>query len=430
MVDRKKIKLPADPSRVILRYLYLGSNNRIINTINRVLNLTEGKVENLYEDIVNRFYGRHRNFESALYENYKRVEKFVSKEFSLSELRKLLIGAYFSCEYSIESAALFNPSMVPHPDQSGLNKGEMRFIMSLRATGEGHISSVEFRSGVMDANNNIMLDEITKYASMPVKREENVKTGIENADELTWEANYNISFSGNEPVSERVIFPFSRTEKNGIEDVRLVKFYEDDGSFKYYGTFTAYDGTRITSQMIQTDDFVNFQIRSLHGSKAKDKGMALFPQKINGKYTIISRLDGENLYFMQSDNIFRWENAELFRAPVHDWEFVQIGNSGSPIKTEKGWILLTHSVGPLRRYVISALLLDIEDPKKIIGYLDTPLLEPDEIDREGYVPNVVYSCGGLVHNDELIIPYAMSDSVSSFAGIKLSKLFQKFIPVR
>ncbi len=429
MVKKSNIILTADSKRVILRFFDPGSEFRVRNIIGRILNMQEGEVEKLYDEVEERFSNRHRNFEQVLLNHFNKVEKYIPGVFSLSENRKLLIGSYFSKEYSISSAALFNPSIVPHPDQTGLNPGELRFIMSLRAVGEGHISSIEFRSGIIDAHNSIQIDPPSRFASLASAREERVETSFTIDDELTREANYNIFFTGEEPVSERVIFPFSRTESNGIEDVRFVKFFNDDGTSTYYGTFTAYDGHRILSQIIRTDDFIKFEIRTLQGDKAKDKGMASFPKKINGKYTIISRIDGENLYFMQSDDLYKWEAAEVLRTPLMDWEFVQIGNCGSPHETEKGWLLITHGVGPMRRYVISAILLDKNNPAKIIGYLKDPLIEPDENEREGYVPNVVYSCGGLIHNHELIIPYAMSDSASSVASIPLEKILGKIIPI-
>jgi len=430
MITRKNIKFTADSRRVILRPFFPGNEIRAGHVIERVLSMPEAEASAQLDDVIKNFSSRHKGFEASLLRNYSRITRLLPVEKELSEKRKLLLGAYFSHEYSIESAALFNPSIVPHPDQSGLNKDELRFVMSLRATGEGHISSIEFRTGIIDKDNNISFDALTPYAGMAQERKERVETEITLADESARDANYDISFSGSEPLSERVIFPFSKTESNGIEDVRFVRFYNDDGTSTYYGTFTAYDGHRILPELIQTDDFIKYKVRTMQGAAAKDKGMALFPRKINGKYVFISRIDGENLYFMQSDNLYQWDSAELLRVPFCSWEFVQIGNCGSPIETDAGWLLITHAVGPMRKYVISAILLDKENPSRVTGYLKDPLIEPDENEREGYVPNVVYSCGSLVHNNEIIIPYAMSDSASTIASVLLNKVLQSIIPVK
>jgi predicted GH43/DUF377 family glycosyl hydrolase len=430
MISRKKIKFTADPKRVILRPFFPGNETRARHVIDRIMSMPEHEVILQFEEVIRRFKNRHRNFEEALLANYNRISGLLPQEIKITEARKLLTGSYFTHEYSIESAALFNPSIVPHPDQSGLKEGELRFVMSLRATGEGHISSIEFRSGIIDKSNNITFDETTSFAAMASSRKERVETEIELVDESAKDANYDISFTGKEPISERVIFPFSKTESNGIEDVRFVLFKNEDGTSAYYGTFTAYDGHRILPELIRTNDFVNFKIRTMQGAVVRDKGMALFPEKINGRYAFISRIDGENLYYMESDNLYQWEDAKLLRGPFCSWEYTQIGNCGSPIETEKGWLLITHAVGPVRRYVISAILLDKEDPSKVIGYLDKPLIEPDEEEREGYVPNVVYSCGSLLHNNELIIPYAMSDSASTIGSVPLNKVLEKIIPVK
>jgi predicted GH43/DUF377 family glycosyl hydrolase len=430
MISRKKIKFTADPRRVILKSFYPGNETRAKHILGRIMGMPEEEVSVQLSEVIKRFENRHRNYKEYLQSGYTRITSLIPPDQNITETRKLLIGAYFTHEYSIESAALFNPSIVSHPDQSGLKPGELRFILSLRATGEGHISSIEFRSGVIDSKNNITFNEPTAYAGMASSRKERVETEVKIADETMRDANYDISFTGNEPISERVIFPFSKTECNGIEDVRFVLFNKDDGTATFYGTFTAYDGHRILPQLIQTDDFINFKIRTLQGSAAKDKGMALFPRKINNKYVFISRIDGENLYYMESDNLYQWDHVELLRSPFCTWEFTQIGNCGSPIETERGWLLITHAVGPMRRYVISAMLLDKEQPSKVIGYLDKPIIEPDENEREGYVPNVVYSCGSLLHNNEVIIPYAMSDSASTIGSVSLETIFQNIIPVK
>jgi predicted GH43/DUF377 family glycosyl hydrolase len=381
--------------------------------------LTGHKTDELLEEIKNKFKYRHHEFENRLSDNYSLVAKYINQP--ISRKKELLIGAFFSKEYSISSAALFNPSIVPHPDQTGLKDAELRFVLSLRAVGEGHISSVEFVTGVIAESLDITIDDIPIYAVPPSKRDTRPTLPYEVADDII-ESNYDIEFSGHEKLTERVIFPFSKTECNGIEDVRLVRFLNDDGSHVYYGTFTAYDGHRILSELLETKDFKKFKIRTLTGNGAKDKGMALFPEEIDGKIWMISRQDGENIFIMNSYNIYEWNNPIILREPEYDWEFVQLGNCGSPIKTPEGWLVLTHSVGAMRTYVISALLLDLKNPNKIIGHLKEPLLVPGEEEREGYVPNVVYTCGSMLYNKNLIIPYAMSDSASSIAHIPLNDL--------
>ncbi|MDR3609339.1 MAG: glycoside hydrolase family 130 protein [Ignavibacteriaceae bacterium] len=418
-LNRTEIKLVADPKRVILLPFNPGNEIRIINMINRILSLSDSEVSELLKNIYNKFKKRHYNLDNSFQKNYSLVSKYVSRRVSQEE--ELLIGAYFSKEYSIESAALFNPSIVPHPDQSNLNDGELRFIISLRATGEGHISSIEFLTGIIDNRLEIRFDELPGYSVLPSKRNSKpVITHLVDADMI--ESNYDIEFSGREKLSERVIFPYSKTESNGIEDARFVKFLNSDGSYVYYATFTAYDGHRIISELIETYDFFKFSIRTLTGNGAKDKGMALFPEKINDKFWMISRQDGENIFIMNSPNIFEWNNPEILKIPQYSWEFVQVGNCGSPLKTKDGWLLLTHAVGTLRTYVISAILLDLNNPAKVIGHLREPLLIANDEEREGYVPNVVYSCGSLIFNEYLIIPFAMSDSASSFATISVSDL--------
>jgi len=454
--------------RIILQYFNIGNEQRILNVIQRVLALPEQEVIHQLERVMRDFSFRHLEFKHKILENYKQIEKFVKED--ISSERKLFLGAYFSKEYSIEAASLFNPSIVAHPDQRFLKAGMLRFILSLRATGEGHISSLEFRTGVIDENCEIFFDETSHFCELsvvnkdksfekellgkfiPAKSEneknifdrlpqsfthDQVKTILDEElksgkDENTKQfverilgyadANYEITFNESTSISERIIFPYSNTETVGMEDARFVKFTDDDGSEKYYGTYTAYNGKTFGVQLIETTDFLKFEIHTLHGNAIQDKGMALFPRKIKGKYFMSSRQGGENLQIMSSEDLFTWNEYKPHRVPAEPWEFIQLGNCGSPIETKEGWLLITHAVGPFRKYSMGALLLDLEDPTKIIGRLKTPLIEPLENEREGYVPNVVYSCGSIVHNDELIVPYAMSDSYSGFAKISLTGL--------
>jgi predicted GH43/DUF377 family glycosyl hydrolase len=386
-----------------------------------------------------------------------------------------LIGAYFTMEYSVESAALFNPSIVLHPDQSHLDKGNLRFIMSLRAIGEGHVSSIVFRSGVLDEHHTFEFDPVSEYIERPdlhlnptydrhifqLKLNEmdacnevtahildqlpkdfnynelKEKIGAlyvnpvfsetrqnETFDVMKWLANsnYEMSFRPDHCISERVIFPASENESSGIEDARFVQFFDDNGEVTYYATYTAYSGLRILPQLIETKDFTRFKIITLNGKAVKNKGMALFPRKIDGNYVMLSRQDGENNHIMFSDNIHFWQESKIIQEPTRPWEFIQIGNCGSPLETDQGWIVLTHGVGPMRQYCIGAMLLDLENPVKIIARLEEPLLIPNEEEREGYVPNVVYTCGAIFHNTDLVIPYGMSDIKSGIATVEVREL--------
>ncbi len=418
-IKRTNLKLNADPQKVLLLPFSPGSDKRINNILKRILAFSEAEIAIIYEDIINKFQQRHLDIEHRLFENYSVVKKHIPHR--ITKKQEIVIGAYFSKEYSIESAALFNPSIVSHPDQSDLSEGDLRFVMSLRATGEGHISSIEFLTGFLSKSGNITLDARSKFCVPPVRRD--IKPSLSYAvEEDKLGSNYDIEFSGVEKLTERVIFPYAKTESNGIEDVRFVKFMNENGDFVFYGTFTAYDGFRILSCLIETTDFRRFRVRTLNGNGIKDKGMALFPERIKGLYWMISRQDGENILIMNSGNVHEWNNPVILKEPQYSWESVQVGNCGSPVKTDNGWLLLTHSVGPLRTYVISAIMLDLNNPGKIIGHLKEPLIYPNEDERNGYVPNVVYSCGSIIHAGNLIIPYAMSDSATSFATINVSDI--------
>jgi predicted GH43/DUF377 family glycosyl hydrolase len=387
----------------------------------------------------------------------------------------MLIGAYFTNEYSPESAALFNPSIVPHPDQGGLPKGALRFILSLRATGEGHISSITFRVGVVSAHQRITLTPPVPFVTEPERVPDVAyvkglfankleEAGVQNDfcrrvldklhDDFTLkelhavllasgltedtsdaaairaargilllaESNYEVHFAPDSQISQRVLFPTAPSQSNGIEDARFVRFLNDDGGFTYYATYTAYDGKITLPQLLETPDFVNFKFRTLNGPAVQNKGMALFPRKINGQYAMLSRQDDENILLMFSANLHFWADPKILLAPAQPWEFFKLGNCGSPIETEAGWLVLSHGVGAMRRYCLGAFLLDLNDPSHVIGRLREPLLCPNEAEREGYVPNVVYTCGALLHGRELIIPYAMSDSATSFATVPLDEL--------
>jgi len=469
-VKRSNIQIKANPNRVIINFLDLGINTNNTSRVNRlidsILSIPENELNQLYKKIKKDFEFRHRNFEHYLKINFRKIQPELPNNAVISEIRSLIIGAYFSKEYSIQAAALFNPSMVVHPDQSGLNKGEKRFVLSLRSVGEGHISSIEFRSGIVDINGDITLDEETGFSSCSEKYlnkiyyKKNIlkNTAVFNEfdqsimcefeDSFTYEdylekvkanlfstfdgvtqaelfhildTNYDVVTDGDALICERVIFPNALGESMGMEDVRFVAFTNKEKT-QYIGTYTAYNGHKISPQLILTEDFIHFKARSMYGAAVSDKGMALFPEKFDDKYVMIGRQGGENITIMYSDDLFIWKNYKIIMTPEDTWGYVQLGNCGSPIKTNKGWLVITHAVGPLRKYVLGAILLDLNDPSIIIKKLNKPLLSPNEEEREGYVPNVVYSCGSMAHEGNLILPYAMSDSASTFATINIDEL--------
>lgn len=473
-VNRLSSRIYADPARVIARPFMAGEENRTRAIIGRVLDLPETEVFDILSQVLEDFSNRHREIKKIFIRHFDLVSHFIDGQWPISNERRWLIGAYFTNEYSLESVAMFNPSMVLHPDQSGLQDGQTRFVISLRACGEGHISSIEFRSGVIDASNGVAFDPVKRYAmtANPVDDKlynkprffrklieigaynpladgvfdilddhftiDGLEGAIEKArpidsyaetyrelcDHMMWVAhsNYQLVFPEDTDLSERVIFPVSENESRGIEDARFVRFVEENGDVIYYATYTAYNGYRTLPQFLETTDFRSFKIYTLSGQYVQNKGMALFPRKIDGWYWTVSRLDGENIYLLKSDNLHFWDESHKLTGPVQPWEFIQIGNCGSPIETKEGWLLLTHGVGPMRQYWLGAMLLDLNDPTKVIGQLDEPLLVPNETERDGYVPNVVYSCGAMVHHNDLIIPYAVADTSSAIATVSMPEL--------
>jgi len=463
-----------DNRRVVVRPFIPVEAADVENIIDRALSLTEIEAEEQVTLLRADFGKRHVGLDKCWQQHFERVRAYIPSDRKLSETRQLFVGAIFSGEYALESAALFNPSIVPHPDQSNLNEGTLRFILSLRATGEGHVSSIEFRAGVIRSDHSIEMEKTTPFVTLPEvdprptfqkaafvhklnamgvenewsaevmrqlpdpftrdeleKQLSKTDDAVENSHEahrtiecMHWlaESNYEIHFNSSTTVSERIIFPVSANESNGIEDARFVRFVDDDGSVTYYATYTAYNGRVILPQLIETTNFLHFRVRTLNGGAVQNKGMALFPRRIGGRYAMLSRQDDENLFLMFSDSLYLWSDPRILDRPEQPWEFVKIGNCGSPIETEAGWLVLTHGVGPMRKYCIGAMLLDLNDPTKVIGQLDQPLLKPKDEEREGYVPNVVYSCGALVHRGRLILPYGLSDSAAAIVTIELSDL--------
>ncbi len=476
-IKRDATILRPDQSRVLLRPFSPGDSQRTASIVARVLALPETEVGHLLQKITVEFGQRHQHVPQRLQDRFAQIHQMSAADTEISEERKMLIGSYFLAEYSLESAALFNPSMVPHPEQADLPEGSLRFILSLRATGEGHISSITFRSGTIHpVRRRIEVSTPTGYLTEPrqvanpiyekalfarklrelsltrdftsrvMKRlgatfeqdelraclqaeQFQLSEGMTREDQdeaqgiwMLARSNYEVQFLPEQKISERILFPATPSQRNGIEDARFVRFQNEDGSHIYYATFTAYDGKVVVPELVETTDFMLFRFLTLNGPAAQNKGMALFPRKINGLYAMLSRQDNENIYLMFSDNVHFWHEYKLLLKPAFSWELVQMGNCGSPIETDAGWLVLSHGVGPMRQYCIGAFLLDLNDPSKVIGRLREPLLRPNEREREGYVPNVVYSCGALLHQGDLIIPYGLADHATGFAIVPLAEV--------
>ena len=420
-LNRHALHLRPDPSRVVVRPFKPATEPRDLNPtdksranhiVERVLALDPETAAGLLADVLENFQGRHRNLLATFEARADNMEDALASHTTFSSLQRQLVGAYFMNEYSFEAAALFNPSIVAHPDQSTAPPGGKRFILSLRAIGEGHISSLTFRSGTIAADGGVTVDPTVRLASLP---QITGRTPVAEGERI------DIAFRPDEDLSERVIFPITDFQSNGIEDARFVAF-TDGGKRTYYATFTAYSGRAIRSELIETSDFVTFRMSPLTGPAARNKGMALFPRRIDGRYAMIGRQDNENLYLIYSDDLSAWSGGQAIVKPKQPWEFVQIGNCGSPIELDEGWLLLTHGVGPVRKYSIGAVLLDKQDPSRVLARSAEPLVRPDLSEREGYVPNVVYTCGAMRHEDRIILPYAVSDTFSKIATIDIAAL--------
>jgi predicted GH43/DUF377 family glycosyl hydrolase len=467
--------------RVIIRYFFMG-DERSQDVINRVMALPEDVVFGTISPILQEYSNRHRNITQVLNEHFARLQgQLVAMGLDAEKIepyRKLLIGSYFTNEYSIESAAFFNPSVVEDPDQTELEAGEKRVIISFRAVGEGHISSIVFRRAILDSEANVHLlpignyvDEAEKVSNTVYHKKaffelacacdinKQIVAEIEGqvAEDFDYttlqnvimsaqatqpdntlkseyskllhlaDAYYELSFSLNTDLSDRVIFPVAAFERKGIEDARFVRFTREDGHVMYYATYSAYDGSTVTPKLLSTHNFLNFRVMPLYGAGAYNKNLALFPRKINGRFAMLSRIDGWSSYIMYSSNLNVWDDPVQMLIPRHPWEFIQVGNCGSPIETEHGWLVITHGVGPMRRYCLGVSLLDLNNPSVEVGHLKEPLLIPNKEEREGYVPNVLYSCGSIIHNGKLVIPYGLSDYCSSFVTVDLASLFDKLL---
>ena len=473
---RTPIRFTVNPERIITRYMAPHGPHGVLHIRNRIARLSDEQVDGLLADTRQRFSERHRNLDADFKRHYVMASQHLeTPPTDLTPNQQLLLGACLTMEYATQAAALFNPSVVVHPDQSGLEADTLRFVMSLRATGEGHVSSIEFRTGTMNQAGLIHLDEADRYAT-PAQRDETItytrefvrrrlayfphtdaslldtmpdSFDLAQATEILagqdgqahnpivhstrkailgiLDTNYDLRVNENFPLHEQVIFPNAKAESKGMEDLRFVQFRHDDGSQCYYSTYTATDGHTSIVQLLETSDFIHFSVRTLYGSAIEGKGMALFPEKVNGRYVMIGRQGGQDISIMFSDDLYFWETYQLLLKPAYPWEIIQLGNCGSPLKTDQGWLLLTHAVGPVRRYVIGAVLLKLDDPTQLIGRLSEPLIAPLESEREGYVPNVVYTCGWLAYGQRLLIPYAMSDSACGIITLSKQELLDELL---
>ncbi|MCV7149702.1 glycoside hydrolase family 130 protein [Mycolicibacterium pyrenivorans] len=479
LVTRSPQRLANDPSRVISQLFVPGhegfehAESRTGAVLKRILALDEDEVRATLDDVVTRFDGRHRDLAGTFGRHARELADRLDDAAHLSQERMLLLGATFTSEYAIEGAALCNPSMVAHPDQSNIAAGCLRFVMSVRGIGEGHRSSIGFRTGVVDASGAVTIDPRSPFATVgsvestlleaPVLRSEIVRLGVggESADYVLdalgdrftradldeqldklhahlrtrghaletisqlrsiAERSYAVEFAADIPLPERVLWPTTSAEEAGMEDARFVRFVHDDGSVTFYATYTAYSGSDISQQLLETADFRSFTSTPLVGRAAANKGLALFPRRIGGRFAAMSRSDRESNSIAYSDNPFVWTDSVPCQRPAEAWEALQLGNCGPPIETEAGWLVLTHGVGPMRTYRIGAILLDLEDPTRILGRLRQPLLSPAADEQDGYVPNVVYSCGALVHAGTLVLPYGIDDSAIGVATVSMSEL--------
>lgn len=475
-VTRSPVRLRPDPGRVITKP-YLPAEPGVADTraeelLHRVLALTPDVVGETMRALEKRFGDRHRDLDEVFSRGFSAVAHLVPDAAGLSSDMRRLIGAYFMHEYSIEGAALTNPSIVAAPNQAGVPDGSLRVIVSVRGVGEGHISSIQFRTGLAGPDGEIDLEPpgapvtgerrsptfgksafTAKLAELDAD-DDLVRRTLGHLDEqfsmedldgaladldreevfsdrahrviqvMHWLAssNYEVAFPERSQISERVLFPNGPAESGGMEDPRLVRFVAEDGGVTYYATYTAYDGARIFPQLIETTDFRTFRIATLNGRAARNKGMAIFPRLVAGRYAALARTDGESNFFTQSDDMRSWHDAEQIQLPALPWELMKLGNSGSPIETDAGWLVVTHAVGPMREYTLGAVLLDIDEPRRVIGHLREPLLVADETERDGYVPNVVYSCGSLIHAGRLVIAYGASDTSTTFATVEVDAL--------
>jgi len=428
LMTHSQVILHPDPSRTVVRPFeptdpegYQNEKeSRLHRIAMRILTLDEQQLAEELRRIMDSFQGHQGDVEKLLLRRFEEMDKDGKHKDSVSRLQKLVIAGYFSEEYSFEAAALFNPSIVRHHDQSGLDQGTIRFVMSLRGIGEGHVSSVTFRTGTWTpATGEIAIDHPLPAGIPPqIERRE----GEEGFESLY------LACEESRDISETVLFPFTPAQARGIEDLRLCSFREEDGRTVHLGTYTAFSGLVARSELLRVSaDIRRFEMHPLKGSSAQAKGMALFPRRIGGKFAMLGRMDNENVWYLTSDDLLTWDGGEIIIPPKYQWEFVQMGNCGSPHEIDEGWLVITHGVGSVRNYCLGACLLDKDDPTRLIKRMELPLVHPSPKERDGYVPNVVYSCGSLVHERKLLLPYGVADSFTTFATAKLDDLLDAMV---
>jgi predicted GH43/DUF377 family glycosyl hydrolase len=478
LATRLDLTLAPDPRRVIVKLFVPGEDAALVRTrasalVERIAHLDDHETSSLLHQTLKGFGDRHHDLEAAFRHHYDLIRHRVPRSGDLSPTARLLVGAFFSHEYAVEAAALCNPSMVAHPDQSGLDTGQLRVAISLRQIGEGHLSSIGFATAVLGPDTDLtvadrsgpllagrhrsarhrrdllaagLADEgwdnevsATVLGSLPERFDEedferalgqvpadllSRRTARDTLEQLrrTAAASYAVTFPAEVPLHQRVLWPATQPESNGMEDARFVRFVGDDGEPVYHATYTAYDGRRIGARMLSTSDMRHFEVSPMRGPAARNKGMALFPRTVGGRHLALCRSDGETIGLSVLDGQGRWQRPVPLHTPRRAWELIQVGNCGSPLETSAGWLVLTHGVGPMRRYAIGALLLDLDQPDRVVAELPDVLLAPDDTERDGYVPNVVYSCGGLLHAGTLWLPYGASDARVGFATVALTTL--------
>lgn len=421
-------RLHADPSRVVLRPFHLGwqatsaPEGRALQLVRNIMDLGEAQVDHEYSVVIRDFGDRHWQTEHLFEARYLEVAESLHLDGGgLSDARRRLIGAYFCHEYTYAAAALMNPSIVPAPNQADMDDGAVRFVLSLRAVGEGHISSIAFREGIVEPDGRFSLWPESAFATS-VQRTDNC---ARNDASCT----VTVQCHPESTLSNSVIFPITEQQANGLEDLRMTRFDHGDGDFEWLGTYTAYSGRSIRSELLRTRDFRQFQLTPIQGRAGRNKGMALFPRMVGGQYCMVGRQDGKNLFLLRSDRLDTWDDdGALLMEPKFPWEFIQIGNCGSPLLIPEGWLMITHGVGAMRKYALGCALLDRDDPTKILARSVMPILTAENADRAGYVPNVVYSCGAmLVGDDRLLLPYGISDIAVGFGMARLADILAAMI---
>lgn len=484
IVQRTDVWLRGDPHRVLCRLFIPGEEELIRGTsrarelVDRCMALTDEQVTLTLDEVLTKFSSRHRRLEQHLLEHYAAVAPLTERTEGASQARRALIGAYLTQEYAFESTAYFNPSLAIHPDQSGTDSGELKVIMSVRAVGEGHISSLVFRTGTLRPDGDVIIDPPSRFASTRATRFTALRSrilqqaaadaGIDSADlqfvlgmlpdtftpeeliarlnalphptsvedhniitdmlQVLSTSSYEVDFDPSTDLSERVLWPTSIDERRGIEDARITRFVDERGQVIYRASYTGFDGTRVVSRILETEDFRTFTSMPLSGIAVRNKGVAFFPRLVEGNHLALSRWDRESNSIAYSSDGYHWDDYVTYHVATEPWELIHVGNCGPPLETDSGWLVLTHGAGAMRRYVINAVLLDLKDPSRVLATYPGPLIEPQEDERSGYVPNVVYSCGGLIYRGTLVLPYGVSDCATRVALIDVDALLGLMTP--